>query len=223
MKSWLITAAGIALVAGLVSWYIFGTNATTDPYRLHDEPAAGVSGGSASPAPFPRPGDHLTSEQLAMLDSPRVIEFANRLDFQEQVRKFFDEANRVPPAERQQQADELARQLGSYEAAGEVSAPEALMVRLALIQLTHTDEEAARQAAQSVIEQYRQQSEAREQARKNQPRPDFDAYKRREKAIVDEVMAMDRIPGGKSRDEYLRERLQQAREETMEPPGENKD
>ena len=38
-------------------------------------------------------------------------------------------------------------------------------------------------------------------------------YKAREREIVDEVMAMTTIPDGLTRDEYLRRRLQSAREQ----------
>jgi hypothetical protein len=41
--------------------------------------------------------------------------------------------------------------------------------------------------------------------------PRFQDYKARERAIVAEVMGLGEIPGGLTRDEYLRQRLQQAR------------
>ena len=43
----------------------------------------------------------------------------------------------------------------------------------------------------------------------------FSRYKSEEKRIVDEVMALDSIPDGLSRDQYLRQRLQEAREQAL--------
>ena len=84
-----------------------------------------------------------------------------------------------------------------------------------MIQILEPDEEAAKAAAQQLMDRYRAESGARLQAWLDEPRPDFERYKAREKAIVEEVMAMDDIPGGLTRDQYLRERLQEARVEAM--------
>lgn len=42
--------------------------------------------------------------------------------------------------------------------------------------------------------------------------PPLNDYKQREQRVVSEVMAMTAVPGGLSRDEYLRQRLQRERE-----------
>ena len=41
----------------------------------------------------------------------------------------------------------------------------------------------------------------------------FSQYKSEEKRIVDEVLTLQTIPDGLSRDQYLRQRLQEAREQ----------
>ena len=120
--------------------------------------------------------------------------------------------------QRQNLADQLEQQLARYEQETQVSAPEALMVRLALLQLLEQDEAAAKAAATELIERYQARSEARLEAWRSAPKPEFDRYKVREKEIVEEVMALDRIPGGLTRDQYLRQRLLEARIETMGQP-----
>lgn len=169
---------------------------------------------SHAPADTPVPID-LTPEQQALLEDPRIIQFAQRLDFEEELQRFFQEAAELDAQQRQNRADQLEQQLARYEQETQVSAPEALMVRLALLQLLEQDEAAAKAAATELIERYQARSEARLEAWRLAPKPEFDRYKVREKAIVEEVMALDRIPGGLTRDQYLRQRLLEARIETM--------
>lgn len=160
----------------------------------------------------------LAPEQRALLEDPRIIQFAQRLDFEEELQRFFQEAAELDAQQRQNRADQLEQQLARYEQETQVSAPEALMVRLALLQLLEQDEAAAKAAATELIERYQARSEERLEAWRSAPKPEFDRYKVREKEIVEEVMALDRIPGGLTRDQYLRQRLLEARIETMGQP-----
>jgi len=162
--------------------------------------------------------DNLTPEQQALLDDPRIIQFAQRLEFEEELQRLFRETAELEPQQRQARADHLEQQLTHYEQETQVSAPEALMVRLALVQLLEQDEAAAKAAAAELIERYQAQSETRLEAWRSASRPEFERYKVREKEIVDEIMALDRIPDGLTRDQYLRQRLQEARIETMGQP-----
>lgn len=172
---------------------------------------------SHAPADAPVPID-LTPEQQALLEDPRIIQFAQRLDFEEELQRFFQEAAELDAQQRQDRADQLEQQLARYEQETQVSAPEALMVRLALLQLLEQDEAAAKAAATELIERYKARSEARLEAWRSAPKPEFVRYKVREKEIVEEVMALDRVPGGLTRDQYLRQRLLEARIETMGQP-----
>lgn len=190
----------------------------------HDQPVsaapASALGNTDQPRPPPSIGQdirvaQLTPEQQALLEDPRVIKFEQRLAFQQQVRDYFDQAENLTGDENQQQAEALERQLAHYEQTGEVSTPEALMLKLALINTTVADEARQQELAQVLIERYRQASQQREQAWLADRDPRFETYKDREQAIVAEVMAMDQFPGGMTRDQYLRERLQQARIDSM--------
>lgn len=177
-------------------------------------PAQDTPQDSATPlAPVPPSEDlaSLTPEQQRLLANPETLEFVKHLEFQQDVRQFFREADNLPAEERKRQADQIRHRLAEYEQSKQVSGPEALMVQIAMARLELPDEEAQKAAVNELVDRYRAESEARHQAWLNQPKPEFDAYKEKEKQIVDEVMSMERIPDDMDRNEYLRQRLLEAR------------
>ncbi|MEC9387782.1 hypothetical protein [Marinobacter sp. bablab_jr008] len=207
-KILLVTGAAIILALAL----LWPTN--TPPPEI--SPAENAPDTASDPAEAPLPSsDALTPEQQALLDNPKVKAYAQRLEFEDDLHEFFANAPALPEQERRAQADALRNRMNEYEGSVQMSAPEAALIQLAMIQILEPDEEAAKAAAQQLMDRYRAESGARLQAWLDEPRPDFERYKAREKAIVEEVMAMDDIPGGLTRDQYLRERLQEARVEAM--------
>jgi hypothetical protein len=89
-----------------------------------------------------------------------------------------------------------------------------MLLRAAMIQAqTGSNEEQAQRLA-ALVQRYRQDAARREAAwtARLQGDPRMQRYKSREQDVVAEVMALDRIPAGLSRDEYLRHRLQEERE-----------
>ena len=79
----------------------------------------------------------------------------------------------------------------------------------------------ARQAEQvaAIADRYRAHADRRMAAFLEQQRndPRFQAYKAREAQVVAEVMAATTIPAGLTRDQYLRQRLQEERERAYAP------
>lgn len=144
---------------------------------------------------------------------PQAREFAEREQFHARVRTFFAEAPALSQSEKVERAQGLSQDISRYEAAGELSASEALLLKTALIRESVTDP--AAQAAQIAALQKNYQAESGRLLAEWQARPDpaFELYKAREREIVAEVNAMSEIPDGLSRNEYLRQRLQRAREE----------
>ncbi len=222
MRIWKVPLVLVLIVAGatVLLWQLAkqplrnaSDKALSRP--LMADPEAGVNGLSARGIIMAEDDTQLTAEQQAMLDDPRVIEFAKRLDFQDEVRGFFSDAAALPPDETRRKATAIGNRLNEYENTRQVSAPEALVLRLAMVQLLEPDEASAKTAAAALIEEYRSASEARLADWKSRPKPEFESYKDREQAIVAEVMAMERFPDGLTRDQYLRQRLQEARIETM--------
>jgi hypothetical protein len=165
----------------------------------------GANGASSQGEPAP---------MQALLATPQARDYRQRQQFQQQARSFFREAAALGPAEREQRAQALGARIDHYEQANELSAGETLLLRVGLIQATEPDP--ARQQAQvrELAQRYRAQAAQREQAWADQQSrdPKFQAYKQRESAVVAEVMALASIPGGLSRDAYLRQRLQAERE-----------
>lgn len=143
---------------------------------------------------------------------------AVRARFNDKAREFFARAAALPAQERQRQAQQLERELSQLERAGGLSAGETFLVRTGLIRETVDDP--AQQAAQikALQERYQNESSRRIAQASARSDPAFESYKIRESQIVAEVMSLQTIPEGLTRDEYLRRRLQAAREQLMNNP-----
>lgn len=152
----------------------------------------------------------VTPQQQQLLLAPQIKEQEQRLLFHAAYRSFFAEAPNLSEAERNRQADALRADIALYEGRDELASSEALLLQLGLIQVTVSDEETQKAQAAALMERYQARSAARQAAA--QPDERFLQYKEDEKRIVAEVMAADSIPDGLSRDQYLRQRLQEARE-----------
>lgn len=174
-------------------------------------------------APIPQAADSdepdqmaANSEQQQLLNSPQARDLERRLAFQNQYRSFVQQAGQPEHAARQSEAERLSKRIDALEAQGELALSEALLMQLGLIRATESDEATQKMKAQRLIERYQQISADREARLAAQPDPNFERYKAEEKRIVEEVLALQSIPDGLSRDEYLRQRLQEARERSFQ-------
>lgn len=159
----------------------------------------------------PKTGEPLTREQIDLLNNPKTIQLSQRLEFQQRLNDFVASAESLDPQARKTQASELETTLSGYEKAGEVSANEGLIVRVALVKASTADAAEQQDAIDRLMAQYEAEAEKKQAAWRAQPKPEFDAYKATETRIVKEVMALETIPEDKSRNDYLRERLMEAR------------
>ena len=83
------------------------------------------------------------------------------------------------------------------------------MLRLGILRATVDDPAVLESESRRLVEDYRAQAE---QAAANRvPDPRDERYQTRQAEIAREVMALEEIPGGVSREEYLRERLRELR------------
>lgn len=174
-------------------------------------------------APIPQAADSdepdqmaANSEQQQLLNSPQARDLERRLAFQNQYRSLVQQAGQPEHAARQSEAERLSKRIDTLEAQGELALSEALLMQLGLIRATESDEATQKMKAQRLIERYQQISADREARLAAQPDPNFERYKAEEKRIVEEVLALQSIPDGLSRDEYLRQRLQEARERSFQ-------
>lgn len=224
-RSVVVIATGAALAAALgvgVLWQLNGRH-------RGDVAAAAMSQDDANADAL----DPATSRDRGPVDPARDAVFdtpesraalaaqADRQRFEKTLRDFLANANALDAVERARIAAELDAQVEAEELARRMSADEARMLRLALLERGIADEAERLRRAEALAEAYRRDAEVRqrafEQAQARDPR--FVAYKSREAHVVAEVMAMREIPGGISRDEYLRQRLQAERERAWGRPG----
>lgn len=189
----------VAVLAAAVAWSRRGQDA---PARV----AAATSASSTeNGALAPRP---------ALQSSPQAREYRDRKDFERRARSFAQRAAGMGAVARSEEARALETELGERERAGEVSAGESMLLRVAIVDATSVDDAERMRRTAALVEGYRADARRREAAWAGQLAGDarFAGYKAREREVVAEVMAMRAIPGGLGRDEYLRQRLQQERE-----------
>ena len=207
-----LIVAGIA-AAGAIVWFLRPAEqqqpAQSSVDAIGREPAQ-----SRAPARTPEPAvSAIERPQSRPTIDPRVQKFQQRERFQQEVREFFARAPALPPEERAARARDIARAITHYEAEGEIAAAEALTLRSGLIRETVADPVEQLVAIRGLQEHYQQQGERKQAEWEARADPELGLYKAREREIVDEVMSMTTIPDGLTRDEYLRRRLQSAREQ----------
>ncbi|MBC8088867.1 MAG: hypothetical protein H7Z40_16505 [Phycisphaerae bacterium] len=136
-----------------------------------------------------------------------------RAHFIEQARAFFANDAQTTAEDRLREGQRLEQELARLEQAGGLSAGETLLIRAGLIR--EMVPAGAQQDAQllALQERYRAETQRRVATAQARPDPQFGSYKVRENEIVNEVITMETIPDGLSRNEYLRRRLQDAREQ----------
>jgi hypothetical protein len=204
--------AGVA-AAGAIVWFVRPAEqqkpAQSSVHTVERKPTQ-----SQVPARTPEPAvPAIERPQSRPTVDPRVQKFQQRERFQHEVREFFARAPALSPEERAARARDIARAITHYEAEGEIAAAEALTLRSGLVRETVADPVEQLVAIRGLQEHYQQQGERKQSQWEARADPELELYKAREREIVEEVMAMTTIPDGLTRDEYLRRRLQSAREQ----------
>jgi hypothetical protein len=207
MRTRPIVIASAVLAAAALGWALW----LHAPSSIDQPPAPAEITNTQAAAPEPTPSEPVPRPLVN--DDP--IDTAVRERFNERAREFFARAPAMPPGEARERAEALSQELSRIERAGGLSAGETFLLRAGLIRATEPDEQ--RQAAQlrALKERYEADSRQRNAQATAESDPMFQLYKVRETEIVAEVMSLQTIPDGLSRDEYLRRRLQQAREQLL--------
>ncbi|MDG9923353.1 MULTISPECIES: hypothetical protein [unclassified Pseudomonas] len=210
LPSWLLLSGLATLAIGGGLWLgLAGSETAPADAPLPPAPVANAGAANGSPAPL----DPATRQ--ALRNNPAVQNYQARLQFGADYQSFIKSAAELGEAERRQRAAALAKEIDRREAAGELALSEALLLQVGLAQAEGGDEEAQKARADALVARYQALSQARE-ARNKTPDARFTQYKSDEKRIVDEVLSLDSIPDGLSRDQYLRQRLQEAREQAYQ-------
>ena len=157
---------------------------------------------------------------LAAAATPDARADQSRLAFERQARAFLRDAPRLDSATRMAQARALSQDIDRREQNRELSGDEAMMMRVGLIQVAVKDPRERVVQIREVIDRHTQQTAARQRALLAQQQRDakLKDYKAQEARIVSEVLAMQSYPNGMSRDDYLRQRLQDARDTINRTP-----
>ena len=163
--------------------------------------------------------DAASSPLASLQATPQAQEHRERQRFEADAKDFFARSASLRAVERSERADALTRQIDKYEAAGGLSAGEAVLLRTALVKATVDDPVRQAEEVAAIADRYRAHADQRMAAFAAQQRndPRFQSYKAREAQVVAEVAAMSSIPAGLTRDQYLRQRLQEERERAYAP------
>lgn len=198
MRRKIALAVPVVALAAVAAWWAASQRSMHEPV-LPDAPASGEQGAVRTPAPSA---------------TPQARAFRERQSFEREIKRFFADTDRLGAVTRGERARAYSARIDAYERDAQMSAGEAFLLRAALIDATAVDEEDRARRLADLAARYRADATRREAAwAANLARnPSFRDYKAQEEAIVAEVSAMTAIPDGLTHDEYLRRRLQQARE-----------
>jgi hypothetical protein len=200
-----IAAAGLAWFG----WRAVQNHRETQPVTI-TSPVATKAESSSQPAAALE-----AAAPMPLVDDPAKTQ-EERIAFHARVRGFFAQAPAMNAVDRRREAMSIGAEVAEYESRGELSAGEALLLKSALIRESVADPAAQAEQIAALERGYRIESDRRRNAWESRRDPMFELYKLREAAIVTNVMAMTEIPDGLSRDEYLRQKLQEERELLLE-------
>ena len=205
----IVLGAASALAVGAVLYNNTGQSALYDAGQSPEQ-ASGLSG-SAQPVPSSPSAEEIEELDdvalLALLEDPRVQDYLGRQQDKQALEAYFT-------ADDSALSDAEAWTLiESIERDGRVMAYEALALKLAWLERNSASEGEFQDAARDLVAEYRERAE--QSMRAYDPYedvPGFAEYKEAERRILQEVQAMESFPDGMTRQEYLRMRLQAARE-----------
>lgn len=224
MKRWfvigLVLTGAVALVVGLslrdngvpaasITLNIDGVESTSsgpDEASIKAEPAS-----PEMPIAADGPEPAITIDQLAQEVFDQSIAKSVQ-NFRSDLGAFFREVELLPAQDYEPRARELLARVDSLAAAGYLTSPEALALRLSLLKYALSPNE-YRAQANTLISDARRRAEQAEQEWVLQSDPKYEAYRAEERRIVEQSVTMSEFPDGMTRQAYLRERLRDLRSE----------
>jgi len=174
-----------------------------------------------TPLPPPAPASPtigMTPATARSVSQSKLVTAQNILG--QHLQAFAQHARSMDENQRKQTAAQLGDEVKQRADRMEISGGESALAQLALLRIAYFDdpaEEARQEQAlkDSLKTQAAQQQQAYQQQLANDPR--YQAYKASEAQIAAQVTAMPTIPNGLTRDEFLRQQLQVAREQAYHP------
>ncbi|MGL6160558.1 hypothetical protein [Microbulbifer sp.] len=191
----------LALGAGVAVWRFFPSPAQNSADNPANEAPAGESLDPAG----------LSREELgSLLSDPRVQRYFQREKDKRSLQDYFNNSGELS-------AEESWQLIESIESEGRIMGYEAMALKLAWLERNSASKGEFDRAAGELVESYRRKSQqSAEEYDPYEDVPGFAEYKETEAQIVREVQQMTTFPDGISKQEYLRRRLQEAREKAYQ-------
>ena len=188
------------------------------PEQIRPPPPADLPArGAAEPAPR-SPGASRPGPRPPLDGVPEVERYRETIAFRAAVRAFFDSYRGLSESERAVRADAILAAVEAREREGSLLPPEALVLKLGLLRATVDDPAVLESETRRLLDAYTEASERAVASRAPDPRDE--RYQKRQAEIAREVMELEEIPSGLSREEYLRDRLRALRTEVYAGGGE---
>ncbi|MFV8784139.1 hypothetical protein ACNKU7_17090 [Microbulbifer sp. SA54] len=207
MRHRILLASAVCIAASVaVIRYLPSHLAIPNTVSASDLPARqGQHGDTSVPS-----GSDMGQSLSAVMSHPNVKRYLAREARKEALRDYFESVSgNQDKAPVWQLIDEIERD-------GGILAYEGLALKLAWLERHSESTEAFAKASEEVLGEYRARAEkSTGEYDPYKELPGFAHYKARERQIVAEVAGMEAFPGGVSRQQYLRQRLQEAREEAF--------
>lgn len=210
-RATLLLGCCLVLASAALTWYWQRPPAPArlNPAAVPPAPPAAAPSSAAS-------AQSVSAEQLQWLAAPEVRAQQQRLAFHNRYRDFIAQAGQLDAAARAAEARALGERIDALERQGELALSEALLLQVALIKADSPDEAEQKARGEALVRRYQALSAEREARLAQRRDPNFERYKAEERRIVEDVLALQDIPDGLSRDQYLRQRLQEARERSYQ-------
>jgi len=211
MRTFGSAAAACALVlAGGVWLATRGGDPGSEQIR-QPPPADAPARAAAEPSPR-SPGASRPEPRVPQLDGvPEVERHREAIAFRDAVRAFFDTYRGLSESERAVRADAILAAVEAREREGSLLPPEALVLKLGLLRATVDDPAVLESETRQLLDAYTDASKRAVASRAPDPRDE--RYQKRQAEIAREVMELEDIPSGLSREEHLRDRLRALRTE----------
>lgn len=205
----IIAALGAAIVIAAIS--NAGNAPATDKASSESRSVSGGAVERSRRRDAATPSSAAPSDALAAQQERALEAYFSRLHFGEDIAAFVEGADRMRADEAADEADALIARIRALEDTAELTASQSHYLQAAIRSAQHEYDSAAREAALADLEtRYAGRRAAPSTAHLDDR---FRDYKQRESEIVSEILELESYPRGLTREEYLRERLEEARRE----------
>ena len=147
---------------------------------------------------------------LSDIEQAAIEDYNSELEEGKKYHQAFSELENLSSTEQDEVVADFIQDIDSKLKQNYLSAAEANFLKLALMKKTLPEDE-FNEYANKLLEKNKKIAQKRHQEYLNNRPPEFNAFKEREAAIIEEVLLMETYPDGLSQEAYLAQRLSEAR------------